>query len=852
MSDVKKKPRKISCLPCRTKKAKCEGQTPHCSRCIRNSREHLCIYPKPRTYGRPPKNAVFLKNQDLVVSSTTTQATPKQTKEKDSIQCREFIFENQSGFYPAKTSSLSEQQQQQAQQQQPSTTPLSATEILARNYCQVPQRFMRFINQILDIERIFSLYLTRGYHLRESLKGYQLSPRFKLRSLHQHFTWLSTSLVNLTVKRTCQLFNIDSFVDPELTITAFMREEKVNIFFFNTNNQYNLSSPLRSIPTEQAMQLINYFFQLHPYHILLNKTKLLQDYWNDSVEPLLLCAIYGISIYTCQQIVKGGSYKLWDMQRNPFLNYAYVLMERFFKQRNLRGIKSPSSLGNYQAAVILGIFETMFGLPKHGMTIISLSYMMAADLGIFSRDVNVTDGLIDRDHVMHESGQQNIEDYDPIDKEQLITTYWAALRSTAYGYDLHHDCSVGLYLRDSLLYHGQPFPPANKETSASYQYDLAHNNQSSSSAHLIEAFHTEMVITYFSSKLFACLPKSEYNVFGCKTYPAPAPTTIEKQHIHDHQMLLQLLGTAAASTAWFNSETDCKVQLVLNDFSSFIAQESYQWSFQQRYTIETTYYLYCIHFSFIKPGNFEAPMRYQHSVKPLDLTNLRIAARITNLSPTTTMLLTLLQTFLQESDDKKLYSEADLGNDNNDETSFVKLLPFGIMSLALETLVDMTIVQYQLGIFPDKIHDQIRAVHTIAKHVLFWVPQQQASTKIIYKKLKDFLRLNQISMTKNTFSNDDIMSNAATTTNISPAAINSTISVTQPTPPSSLCSAITTTAITDFGAGNLSFLFLDENQMFASEGSSVDSVASASGDSTSNGFLHDFDSLFQSAFDGIC
>lgn len=424
MVDVKKKPRKISCLPCRTKKARCDGQTPHCSRCIRNSREQLCIYPKPRTYGRPPKNAVFLKNQDLVVSSTTMQATSKQLKEKDTIQCREFIFENQSG-----TSSTTTSTEQQREQH----LPLSPQEVLIRANFQIPQRFIKYHNQILDIERIYSLYITRGYHLRESLKGFQLSPHFKLRSLHQHFTWLTTSLVNLTIKRTCQLINIDSFFDPELSIAAFMRKEQVNVFFFNTNNQYNISSPLRSIPTEQAIQLINHFFQLHPYHILFNKTKLLQDYWNDSVEPLLLCAIYGISIYTCQQTAKGGAYRLWDMQRNPFLNYAYVLMEKFFKQRDVKGAKSPSSLGNYQAAVILGIFETLFGLPKHGMTIISLSYMMAADLGIFSNNIKTTDGLIDNDYVNHESGHRNIDEYDPIDREKLVTTYWAALRCTAYG-----------------------------------------------------------------------------------------------------------------------------------------------------------------------------------------------------------------------------------------------------------------------------------------------------------------------------------------------------------------------------------------------------------------------------------
>lgn len=391
---------------------------------------------------------------------------------------------------------------------------------------------------------------------------------------------------------------------------------------------------------------------------------------------------------------------------------------------------------------------------------------------------------------------------------------------------------MGLYLRDSLLFHGQPFPPANILNSASYQYDLAHNNQSSSSPYLVESFHTEMVITYFSSKIFSCLPKSEYNVFGCKTYPAPPPTTVEKQHIHDQQMLVQLIGSAESSTIWFNSETDCKVQLVLNDFSDFIAQECYQWTFQQRYTIETTYYLYCLHFSFVKPSNNVAPMRYQRIVEALKLDDIRIAARITNLLPTTMILLTLLQNFLKEIDERGLYNEADLHVEREDEASVVALLPYGLMSTALETLVEMTIIHYQLGNNPQKIYDQIQAVRDISKHPLFWAPQQQSSTKIIYKKLKEFLRLNQIPVTKNTtyYNNDDMMS--------------SSIVVTQPTPPSS---SITTPA---FGAGNISLLFLDENQIYNSfEGSNVDTAVTTTAN-TSN--LLDFDSLFQNAFDGIC
>jgi hypothetical protein len=392
MSDVNKKPRKISCLPCRTKKAKCDRQMPHCSRCIRTSRENQCIYPKPRTFGRPPKRAVFLKNQDLAISSSPKSSKISMNQQQvDIIQCREFIFENTSNQHQL----------------------IKAIR---------PQNIIKYHDHILDIERIFSLYVTRGYHLRQKLSDFELNPQVKMKSLLQQFTWLAAGMISLTIKRACQLVELDSFFDPEITITAFLKNEESNAFFFNTN-QYQQTSPLDSIPPEQAIQLIDYFFQIQPNRILLNKTKLLHDYWNDSVEPLLLSVIYGIAIYTCQQTSKGNGFKLWDTNRNPFLNYAYILMEKFFIQ------KEVSSLGNYQAAVILGNFETMFGLPKHGMTILSLSYMMASDLGIFE--------YLDESVSLNEPGPKIqpkiMPPMDPIDKEQLINTYWAALRSTAYG-----------------------------------------------------------------------------------------------------------------------------------------------------------------------------------------------------------------------------------------------------------------------------------------------------------------------------------------------------------------------------------------------------------------------------------
>jgi hypothetical protein len=413
MSDVKKKPRKISCLPCRSKKARCDEQHPYCNRCIRNNREHLCIYPKPKTFGRPPKNAVFHKNKDLINQELTSSEKPVSPNTSDNNQCREFIFENQHVYLNGTASGRS-----------------PPAELISSDSMHVPQRFIKYNNQQLDIERVYSIYVARGITLRQKLPGYELVPCFKLRSLDHLHTYLTNCLVNMTIKRACQFMNIQSFINPEISTNAFMKDDGIHAFFFKAESQFSHISPLDSIPTYQAIQLINYFFDHYPYHILLNKTKLLRDYWNDKVEPLLLCVIYGIGTHTFQQSM--GSNKTFDGERNPFLDYAYVLLERFFTKRDINS-RPVITLGKYQAAVLWGMFEILFGLQKHGMTIISLSYMMAAELGIFSHDDKVTDGVMDSDSIDNKSGPKTIHSLDPVDRELLINCYWGALRCTAFG-----------------------------------------------------------------------------------------------------------------------------------------------------------------------------------------------------------------------------------------------------------------------------------------------------------------------------------------------------------------------------------------------------------------------------------
>jgi hypothetical protein len=279
---------------------------------------------------------------------------------------------------------------------------------------------------------------------------------------------------------------------------------------------------------------------------------------------------------------------------------------------------------------------------------------------------------------------------------------------------------------------------------------MEHNNHSHSSAYLIESFHTETVTTYFSSKLFSCLPKTEYNLFGCKTTPATPPSIQETQYIQDHRMLLQLLTASTSTAGSYDSVVDCRIQMVLHDFFCFIQQEKHHWSLQQSYTIETTYYLYCVHFSFMKSCNNVAPIRYHKIISKLDLNDARVAARIRNLQSTTWMLIRLLQQFLKENEEKELLDDENPAYLEDDGAAYSALLPFGIMAMALETIVELTMLQYQVDDAPNssiKMMDQIKTVHALTKHRLFWLPRQQVTTKLICKKLKVFMRQHHISTT---------------------------------------------------------------------------------------------------------
>lgn len=265
---------------------------------------------------------------------------------------------------------------------------------------------------------------------------------------------------------------------------------------------------------------------------------------------------------------------------------------------------------------------------------------------------------------------------------------------------------VGIHIRESLLFHNQPFPPASAYTSASYQYDVLHNNHMPASrVHLIECFHLEMVINYFSSKLFICLPTAKDNVFD-----------IPIQKTDKNLALLPFQNEDEETTRY-------RIQLVLDDFSMFIEQEKYRWSPRQLFTIETTYRLYCIHFSFMKPKNNSSLLRYE-TVRELDLNDPNTVCSLLQVLPISYVLMEDLKCFVIENRDI----------DNED---ILTTLPLGLMAMTLETLVQVLIQNYNLLNEQDKILECLNCAYFISEQSI-WIEYE--SIKPIQKMLRAFLK----------------------------------------------------------------------------------------------------------------
>lgn len=354
--------RKVSCLPCRTKKVKCDGEKP-CQRCLGKKAD--CIYQRPGAVGRPPKNAVVNK---LVL-----------TKNNQTTFCREFIFENIS-ISPVLTSSRYLED----------SKSIDLSHHLDTIFCN-------HFKKAVTIDSKTSIIRQPEYA--------HVSPKIKVYDMTHYYTWMGADMANILMRRMSRM-KLTYYTDLEFSTTALAYDFTAAFFETPVDNSLVIN-PLNSLPPQQAIRLIECFFCIHPHSCILNKTMLLQSYWTDTTDQLLLSVIYGTTLFKTQML-DGKPLELWDAlnkkKRNPFLDYAYLLLSKY---------TSEATVSRYQAMVLLALFEVTFGFPRRGITLFHVSNLIAARLGLF--DNSMPPGL------------------NEVEKELLLMTFWSAYQCTIRG-----------------------------------------------------------------------------------------------------------------------------------------------------------------------------------------------------------------------------------------------------------------------------------------------------------------------------------------------------------------------------------------------------------------------------------
>ncbi|RCI00719.1 hypothetical protein CU097_014162 [Rhizopus azygosporus] len=422
--------RKISCSSCRSKKLKCDGGNP-CER-----------------FGRPPKNAVV--NKFIL-------ARP------DNARCREFIFEHVSNLSP--TRYLKDNQSQ--------GLDYYLTYLYNQQFLPEGSKFAKLLNSSTSPQE-------RPMRSKTILKKTHRQLDLQIDDLAQYFSWMSADISAIMAQRLSRL-RLSYYNCIEFVATALNSDPSTS-FFEPPSSALVLSNPLNSLPPHQALRLIDYFFHIHPYSIMINKTMLLQAYWTDTADPILLSVIYGTTLFL-SPILEGEQLLLWRKEnlnnRNPFLDYAHVLLSK---------ASAEATLSRYQAVVLLGLFEITFGYAKKGTSLFALSYMIAEKLGLFNN--TLPPGLT------------------PVEKELLLITFWAVFQCTVRG------CVELVQIpRVTLGHQLHPYPPMNVRESLSYQLDIQNGNNRAFRHYdyIVETFYIQSVIAKTCCMIIFTLPHEADN-----------------------------------------------------------------------------------------------------------------------------------------------------------------------------------------------------------------------------------------------------------------------------------------------------------------------------------------------------
>jgi hypothetical protein len=392
------KKRKISCLSCRARKTKCDGQKP-CAKCLLKGKSHECVYAQTTgPVGRPAKNAVVNKMVLLSQSSVSKK--------------QQFVYEN-----------------------------LSFTGL--NNYNKIfTQTFQR--DHIAEdgtklsdyINSIFSVYFGNGLRFDDydvptdqtSVLVDRNESIFQLFDLKQHYSWLASEGVSNIVARISDL-KLTNFRD--LNVYGHLLKSDRSERFFDRQRTTTFTAtvrqnPLKSLTPQQALQFIDVFFSVHPWApFILNRTQILQEYFTDECDPLLIAVVCGVAKYFAKQMSEGIVFSTVVRRgdRNEFLNYAYTILGE---------TSAKTTVAKFQAVTLLSYFEITYGQSKKGTTLTALSYVM---LGQLSQSADFKD--------------KNLAGLGTLHQELVRNAWWCIYNNTVTG---TIECKLKINIGYSILH----------------------------------------------------------------------------------------------------------------------------------------------------------------------------------------------------------------------------------------------------------------------------------------------------------------------------------------------------------------------------------------------------------------
>jgi hypothetical protein len=190
-------------------------------------------------------------------------------------------------------------------------------------------------------------------------------------------------------------------------LTYALNKDRSFQFFETPAPHAVVSNPLLSLPPDEALRLIDCFFELDPYSVVLNKTVILQKYWSDTADPLIMSVIYGTALpkLPLKENQPIELWSAWDKKNsNPFLQYAYIL---------LLNTNTQVTSSVYIATCLLALFEGCFGFPKRALALFSVVITMGARLGL--------------------SDKAYLASLDPLERESIIMSFWVTYKASVTG-----------------------------------------------------------------------------------------------------------------------------------------------------------------------------------------------------------------------------------------------------------------------------------------------------------------------------------------------------------------------------------------------------------------------------------